>query len=87
MNPVCSCTLEIEDASHYLLHCHHFTLNRIHHMNSVKSICNNFESMTDNNKIPLLLYGDSHFDQNKNKFILQLSKKYKNNLKVLWVPF
>ena len=43
--------------------------------------------MTNNNKISLLLYGDSRFDQNKNKFILQLSKKYKNNLKVLWVPF
>ena len=40
-------------------------------MNSVKSICNNFESMTDNNKIMLLLYGDFRFDENKNKFILQ----------------
>ena len=45
-------------------------------MNSVKSICNNFESMTDNNKITLLLYGDSRFDENKNKFILQSSMKY-----------
>ena len=45
-------------------------------MNSVKSICNNFESMTDNNKITLLLYGDSRFDENKNNFILQSSVKY-----------
>ena len=76
MSPVCSCSLEIEDTSHYLLHCHQFTLHRIHRMNSVKSICNNFESMTDNNKITLLLYGDSRFDENKNKFILQSSIKY-----------
>ena len=68
MNPVCSCSLEIEDTSHYLLHCHHFVLHRIDLMNSAKSICNNFESMTDNNKISLLLYGDSRFDENKNKF-------------------
>ena len=77
VNPVCSCSLEIEDTSHYLLHCHHFTLYRIDLMNSVKFICNNFESMTDNNKITLLLYGDSRFDENKNKFILQSSIKYK----------
>ena len=24
MNPLCSCSLEIEDTSHYLMHCHHF---------------------------------------------------------------
>ena len=65
MNPVCSCSLEIEDTSHYLLHCHHFTLHRIDLTNSVKFICNNFESMTNNNKITLLLYGDSRFDENK----------------------
>ena len=76
VNPVCSCSLEIEDTSHYHLHCHHFTLYRINLMNSVKFICDNFESMTENNKITLLLYGDSRFDGNKNKFILQSSIKY-----------
>ena len=45
MNPVCSCSLEIEDTSHYLLHCHHFTLNWIDLKDSVKSICCNFKSM------------------------------------------
>ena len=38
MNPLCSCSLEIEDTSHYLLHCHHFSQYRIDLMNSVKSI-------------------------------------------------
>ena len=32
-------------------------------MNSVKSICNNFESMTNNKKETSLLYGDSRFDE------------------------
>lgn len=45
-------------------------------MNSVKEICNNFEYMTDNNKIALLLFGDYRFDKNKRKFILQSSMKY-----------
>ena len=74
MNSVCFCSLETEDTSHYLLHCHHFTLHRTDLMNSVKS--NNFESVTDNNKIILLLYGDSRFDENKNNFILQSYVNY-----------
>ena len=48
MNPVCSCSLEIEDTSHYLTHCRHYALHRIDPMNNIKSICNNFESMTNN---------------------------------------
>ena len=38
MNPLCSCSLDIEDTSHYLLHCHHFSQHRIDLMNSVNSI-------------------------------------------------
>ena len=40
-------------------------------MNSVKSICDNFDSMSVNVKEDLLLYGDSPFDENKNKVILK----------------
>ena len=29
MNPVCSCSLETEDISHYPLNCNHFTLHCI----------------------------------------------------------
>ena len=76
MNPECSCSLETEDTSRYLLHCHNFALHRIDLTNSVKLICDAFETMTDNNKITVLLYGDSRFHENKKKFILQLSIKY-----------
>ena len=71
MNPLCSCSLEIEDTSHYLLHCHHFSQYRIDLMNSVKSILENFESLSNNVKIDILLYGDSRICGNKNKFILE----------------
>ena len=43
MNPLCSCSLEIEDTLHYLLHCHHFNHIRIDLMNSVKSVYDNFD--------------------------------------------
>ena len=40
-------------------------------MNSVKSVLANFESLSDNIKKEILLYGDSRLDNNKNKFILE----------------
>ena len=76
LNPLCSCSLEIEDTSHYLLHCQHFSNHRIDLMISVKSVIINFESMTNNRKQNILLYGDSRFDENKNKFILQTTIDY-----------
>ena len=45
-------------------------------MNSVKSICDNFESLSENIE-DLLLYGDSQFDENKNKIILKATISYK----------
>ena len=40
-------------------------------MNSVKSVLDNFKSLSDNTKKEILLYGDSRLDNNKNKFILE----------------
>ena len=76
MNLLCSSSLEIEDTSHYLLHCHHFSQYRIDLINSVKSILENFESLSDNVKKDILLYGDSRLDGNKNKFILEVTLTY-----------
>ena len=56
LSPLCSCSQEIEDTLHYLLHCYHFSLHRIDLMNSVKSILANLESLTDNVKKDIPLY-------------------------------
>ena len=48
-------------------------------MNSVNSIIPNFESMNDNMKKDILLYGDSRFDENKNKIILEATINYLKN--------
>ena len=58
INPSCSCTLVTEDALHYLVHWHHFLQYRLDLMNSVKSVLDNFESLLDNDKKDILLYGD-----------------------------
>ena len=80
LNPLCSCSLEIEDTSHYLLHCQHFSNHRIDLMNSVKSVIINFEFMADNRKQDILLYSDSHKNENKNKIISEASINYLKNL-------
>ena len=79
LNPLCSCSLEIEDTSHYLLHCLNFSIHRIDLMNSVNSIIPNFESMNDNVKKDILLFGDSRFDENKNKTILEATINFLKN--------
>ena len=53
---------------------HHYNL-----INSVKSIISNFESLTDNNRIDILLYIDSWFDENKNEIILKATIDYLKN--------
>ena len=78
-NPLCSWSLEIEDTSHYLLHCHHFSNHRIDLMNSVNLIISNFKSMNDNIKKDILLYGDSRFDENKSKIILEATINFWKN--------
>ena len=79
MNPLCYCGLEIENTLHYLLHSHHFNHICIDLMNSVKCVCDNFESLSDKDKKDILLYGDSRLDRIKNKFILEATLIYIKN--------
>ena len=48
-------------------------------MNSVKSVYDNFESLSDKEKKDIFLYGDSHLDRIKNKFILEATLTYIKN--------
>ena len=76
INPLRSCNLETENTSHYLLHCHHFSQNRINPMNSVNSVFENFDILSDNIKTDVLLYGDSRLDGESNKIILEATISY-----------
>ena len=71
VNPLCSCSLEIEEIVHYLLHCHHFSQYRFDLINSLKSISDDFEFFSGNAKRDIILYCDSSFDTNKIKLILE----------------
>ena len=45
---------------------------RMGRMNKVNQIDESFSYLSDDNKVRLLLYGDSRFDDNKNNFILSI---------------
>ena len=45
-------------------------------MNSANLVFDNCESLSDNNKKDVLLYGNSRFDENKNKLILEATTTY-----------
>ena len=79
INTLCSCSFEIEETLLYLLHCHHFNHIRIDLMNSVKSVYDHFESLSDKDKKDILSYGDSRLDRIKNKFILEATLTYIEN--------
>ena len=79
LNSLYSFSLEIEDTVLYLLYYHHFSQYCFDLINSVKSISDNFESFSDNVKKGILLYGDSRFDTNKNKLILESTIIYIKN--------
>ena len=79
LNPLGSCSFEIEDTTHYLLLCRHFSIQRANLMNSIKSVFQNFEFLPENKKKDLLLFGDSRFDENKNKVILEVTLTFIKN--------
>ena len=48
-------------------------------MNSVKPIIFNSEAWNNNNRISTLLFGESRFNENKNKIILEATINYLKN--------
>ena len=52
-------------------------------MNKVYPIDENFSHLFDDNKVSLLLFGDSRFDDNKTNFILSASITYISETKRL----
>ena len=56
-------------------------------MNSVKSIYDNFDSMSNNFNEDLLLYGDLRFDESKNEIILKATINYIKNTESTLDPF
>ena len=74
LNPLCSCSLEVETTNHYFLHFHYYSDIRKTLLNSVKEITNKcLSDFSDETLVNLLLYGNSIYSLEENKEVIKAS--------------
>ena len=76
INPLYTCSLEVELTSQFFLHGLHYHDIRETLLNEPKSVDENILKLSGNKLTNLFLYGDSKFDSNKNPRILNAAVKY-----------
>ena len=73
INPLCSCSLTVENNVHFFLHCHHFPLQRQTLINNIKSIDKDIINETDSDLVNIHLFGSSKYEYHINSKILNFS--------------
>ena len=76
LNPLCTCSLEVESTTHFFLHCHHFSTTRITLNNSLKAIDKDILKLSDSSLTKVILYGDSKYSDIQNHDILNSTITY-----------
>ena len=88
LNPLCSCSLEVESTTHFFLRCHHFTQIRVTLMNKLNQIDANITELSEQDLTHLLLYGDvKKFSNDLNTLILSSSIAFITSSKRFDEPF
>ena len=80
-NPLCPCSLEMESAKHFFLHCHHYTNIRKTLLNFVEMIDGNLLIVNDDDVIENLLFGTWKCSLERNPSIFKASINYIKNSK------
>ena len=75
-NPLCNCSLEVEQNEHFFLRCLNFEHARRSLFIDISSINSSFKNLPSHLKVELLLYGDSKLSAIDNNLILKASIKY-----------
>ena len=74
LNPLCSCSLEVETINHYFLHCHYYNNICKTLLDTVKEITNIcLSDFSDETLVNLLLYGNSIYSLEENKEVIKAS--------------
>ena len=76
INPLCTCSLDIESTVHYFLHCNYYNSARISLLNDLNSVDKTLLSLSDLSLVNILLYGGPQFDDSQKAYILNSSIKY-----------
>ena len=81
INPLCSCSLQVESITHYFLHCHNFVNIRNTLLNKLNGISCDISNCSDRSLTKLILYGNSKFSFQENLDIINTSIEYIINSK------
>ena len=73
INPLCSCSLSVENNVHFFLHCYHFSLQRQTLMNNIKSIDKGIIHASDSDLVNILCFGSSKYQYHINSKLLSFS--------------
>ena len=76
INPLCSCSLDIESTIHYFLHCPQFIIERHTLLNTISQIDNKLLDSNESNLIQHLLFGDPSKGTETNTEILSATVNY-----------
>ena len=81
INPLCSCSLEVESTVHFFLHCHNFVNIRNTLLNKLNSISCDITNCSDRSLTELILYGNPKLSFQQNSDIINDSLEYIINSK------
>ena len=76
LNPICSCGLDIESTSYFLLHFPTFNDELYTLLSTLNDIDCTLLELTKSSLLQTLLYGNTLFDQEKNTSILNATIEY-----------
>ena len=76
LNPLCSCNIEIESTSHYLLRCSFFITIRKTLLDNIIELVGPISNLSDEQLVNLLLYGQKSLCFDTNKSILNFTIAY-----------
>ena len=86
LNPLCSCCLEIESTSHYLLRCFFYTHIRKTLLGNITNLIGDISGFSDDRLTNLLLYGDNVHSIEVNTSILKNTLTYLKSSERFDVP-
>ena len=70
LNPVCSCSIDVESISHYFLPFPSFDVLRATLMNDLRNIDSDLPTLRDENPTNILLYGNLMYEDKTNEIIV-----------------
>ena len=76
INPLCTCSLDVESTEHFFLHCHHYHEIRPKLFYSIRIIDENLLKLSDKQLTNIFLYGFFQFNEDQNRNILYSSIEY-----------